>query len=96
MTIALVVDLDDRGIPVTRTCQVPRFPRQAINAGRADLISEGDWDSSRLASAAIDIHADYASFGYHPPSTTMSTLPQGFFVGRARSCCWAGRTSSSA
>jgi len=79
----LVVDLAAQGIPVSRTCRVLGFSKQAFYAWRADPISQRDWDDAHLANAAIDVHADDPAFGYRLIHDEL-TLTQGLAVGRNR------------
>ena len=83
MMYPLVVDLAAQGIPVTRTCRVMGFSKQAFYAWRADPISQRDWDDAHLANAAIDVHADDPAFGYRLIHDEL-TLTQGLVVGRNR------------
>jgi putative transposase len=80
---ALQVDLAAQPIPVTRTCHVLGFSKQAFYAWRADPISQRDWDDAHLANAAIDVHADDPAFGYRLIHDEL-TLTQGLVVGRNR------------
>ena len=60
----LVLDLADDDIPVTVTCRVPGFSKQAFYKWRADPVSRRDWDDAHLINAAVDIHHDDPEFGY--------------------------------
>ena len=64
MMYPLVLDLADDGIPVTVTCRVLGFSKQAFYKWRADPVSRRDWDDAHLINAAIDIHHDDPEFGY--------------------------------
>ena len=64
MMYPLVLDLADDGIPVTVTCRVLGFSRQAFYKWRADPVSQRDWDDAHLINAAVDIHHDDPEFGY--------------------------------
>jgi putative transposase len=64
MIYPLVLDLADDGIPVTVTCRVLGFSRQAFYKWRADPVSQRDWDDAHLINAAVDIHHDDPEFGY--------------------------------
>jgi putative transposase len=64
MMYPLVLDLADDGIPVTVTCRVLGFSKQAFYKWKADPVSRRDWDDAHLINAAIDIHHDDPEFGY--------------------------------
>lgn len=83
MMYPLVVDLAAQGIPVSRTCRVLGFSKQAFYAWQANPISQRDWDDAHLANAAIDVHADDPAFGYRLIHDEL-TLTQGRVVGRNR------------
>lgn len=83
MMYPLVVDLAAQGIPVTRTCRVLGFSKQAFYAWQANPISQRDWDDAHLANAAIDVHVDDPAFGYRLIHDEL-TLTQGRVVGRNR------------
>jgi putative transposase len=64
MTYPLVLELAERGIPVTVTCGVLGFSTQAFYKWQADPICERDWDDAHLTNAIVDIHGDDPEFGY--------------------------------
>lgn len=64
MMYPLVADLYVDGIPVTVTCRVLGFSKQAYYAWRAAPVSDRDWDNAHLIDAAIDVHAEDPTFGY--------------------------------
>lgn len=64
MTYPLVLDLAADGIPVTVTCRVLGFSKQAFYAWCRNPVSQRDWDEAHLINAALDIHRDDPAFGY--------------------------------
>jgi transposase InsO family protein len=60
----LVLDLAADNIPVTVTCRVLGFSKQAFYAWRKCPVTQRDWDDAHLINAAIDIHHDDPEFGY--------------------------------
>jgi putative transposase len=64
MRYPLVRDLADDGIPVTVTCRVLGFSKQAFHRWNRDPVTDRDWDDAHLINAAIDIHHDDPAFGY--------------------------------
>jgi putative transposase len=64
MMYPLVIDLAADGIPVTVTCRVLGFSKQAFYAWRKCPVTQRDWDDAHLINAAIDIHQDDPEFGY--------------------------------
>ena len=64
MMYPLVRDLAEAGIPVTVTCRVLGFSKQAYYKWRADPVRDRDWSDARLVDAARQIHADDPVFGY--------------------------------
>ncbi len=64
MMYPLVRDLAADRIPVTVTCRVLGFSKQAYYAWCKDPVSQRDWDNAHLVNAAIDIHHDDPAFGY--------------------------------
>ncbi|GAA1841045.1 hypothetical protein GCM10009836_20480 [Pseudonocardia ailaonensis] len=60
----LVLDLAADKIPVTVTCQVLGFSKQAFYKWRAKPVSDRDYDDAHLINAAIDVHHDDPEFGY--------------------------------
>jgi transposase InsO family protein len=64
MMYPLVLDLAADGIPVTVTCRVLGFSKQAFYQWRAQPVTARDWDDAHLTNAAIDIHHDDPEFGY--------------------------------
>jgi transposase InsO family protein len=64
MMYPLVLDLAADGIPVTVTCRVLGFSKQAFYKWQAAPVSKRDWDDAHLINAAVDIHHDDPEFGY--------------------------------
>jgi putative transposase len=64
MMYPLVLDLAADNIPVTVTCRVLGFSKQAFYAWRKSPVTQRDWDDAHLINAAIDIHHDDPEFGY--------------------------------
>jgi putative transposase len=64
MMYPLVLDLAADSIPVTVTCRVLGFSKQAFYAWRKCPVTQRDWDDAHLINAAIDIHHDDPEFGY--------------------------------
>lgn len=64
MMFPLVRDLGVEGIPVTVTCGVLGFSRQAFYQWRARPWSDRDWDDAHLTNAIVGIHGDDPEFGY--------------------------------
>jgi len=64
MTYLLVVDLAADGIPVTVTCRVLGFSKQAFYKWRANPVTTADLERAYLINAALDIHRDDPEFGY--------------------------------
>ena len=64
MMYPLVLDLAADSIPVTVTCRVLGFSKQAFYKWKANPISQRDWDDAHLINAAVDIHHDDPEFGY--------------------------------
>ena len=64
MMYPLVLELAVDGVPVTVTCRVLRFSKQAFYQWKRDPISQRDWDDAHLTNAAWDIHRDDPAFGY--------------------------------
>lgn len=64
MMYPLVGDLAADGIPVSLTCRVLGFSKQAYFKWRANPVSDRDWADAHLINAAIDIHHDDPTFGY--------------------------------
>jgi putative transposase len=64
MKYPLVRDLAAGGIPVTVTCRVLGFSKQAFYAWCRNPVSRRDWDQAHLINAALDIHHDDPAFGY--------------------------------
>ncbi|TFC62305.1 transposase, partial [Cryobacterium sp. TMT2-18-3] len=64
MIYPLVRELAVDGVPVTVTCRVLRFSKQAFYQWKRDPISQRDWVDARLTNAAWDIHRDDPAFGY--------------------------------
>ena len=64
MMYPLVLDLAADDIPVTVTCRVLGFSKQAFYQWRAKPVSDRDYDDAHVVNAAIDIHHDDPEFGY--------------------------------
>ena len=64
MKYPLVIDLQRDGIPVTLTCRVLGFSKQAFYKWKQNPITDRDWADAHLINAAIDIHNDDPAFGY--------------------------------
>ncbi|WP_433018181.1 IS3 family transposase [Kribbella sp. CA-294648] len=64
MMYPLVLDLAVDGIPVTVTCRVLGFSKQAFYKWRKNPVTQRDFDNAFLINAARDIHADDPAFGY--------------------------------
>ena len=64
MMYPLVCELAGDGIPVTMTCRVLGFSKQAYYQWKADPMSDRDWDDAHLINTAMDIHHDDPAFGY--------------------------------
>jgi len=64
MMFPLVQDLADDGVPVTVTCGVLGFSRQAFYQWRADPVCQRDLDDAYLTNQLIDLHTEDPEFGY--------------------------------
>lgn len=64
MMYPLVIDLQREGIPVTLTCRVLGFSKQAFYAWKANPITDREWDDAHLINAAMDVHGADPEFGY--------------------------------
>ena len=64
MMYPLVQDLAVDGIPVTLTCRVLGFSKQAFYKWQANPVADREWDDADLINAALDIHHDDPAFGY--------------------------------
>lgn len=64
MMYPLVLDLADDGIPVTVTCRVLGFSKQAFYKWRKNPITDRECSDAHLINAALDIHGDDPAFGY--------------------------------
>ncbi len=64
MSYPLVRELADAGVPVTVTCRVLGFSKQAYYKWRASPISDRDWSDAHLIDAARGVHSDDPAFGY--------------------------------
>jgi len=60
----LVLDLAADDIPVTVTCRVLGFSKQAFYQWKVRPVTARDWDDAHLTNAAIDVHHDDPEFGY--------------------------------
>ena len=54
----------DGKIPVTLTCRVLGFSKQAFYKWQANPVTDREWDDAHLINAALDIHHDDPAFGY--------------------------------
>ncbi len=63
MMYPLVTELAGENIPVSRTCRVLGFSKQAYYKWRKDPVSSRDWDDAHLINAAVDVHHDDPTFG---------------------------------
>ena len=64
MMYPLVQELAVDGIPVTLTCRVLGFSKQAFYKWQADPVTDREWADAHLINAAMDIHTDDPAFGY--------------------------------
>jgi len=64
MTYPLVIDLQRDAIPVTLTCRVLGFSKQAFYKWKANPITDREWDDAHLINAAMDVHKADPEFGY--------------------------------
>jgi transposase InsO family protein len=64
MMYPLVCDLAADGIPVTVTCRVLGFSKQAFYTWKNNPVSGRDWADAHLINAALDIHGEDPAFGY--------------------------------
>ena len=64
MSYPLVRDLAADGIPVTVTCRVLGFSRQAFYAWDADPVSDRELVDAYATNAAFEVHAEDPGFGY--------------------------------
>jgi putative transposase len=64
MMYPLVCDLAGDGIPVTMTCRVLSFSKQAFYKWKTDPVTNREWDDAHLINAALAIHRDDPAFGY--------------------------------
>ena len=64
MIYPLVREMAVDGVPVTVTCRVLHFSKQAFYQWKRNPISQRDWDDAHLTNAAWDIHRDDPAFGY--------------------------------
>jgi putative transposase len=64
MMYPLVGDLAADGIPVSLSCGVLGFSKQAYYKWRANPVTDRDWSDAHLINAALDIHHDDPGFGY--------------------------------
>ena len=64
MMYPLVCDLAGDGIPVTVTCRVLGFSKQAFYKWKSNPVTDREWDDAHLINAALDIHRDDPAFGY--------------------------------
>lgn len=86
MMYPLVRDLAERSapvrVPVTVTCRVLGFSKQAYYQWLKNPISDRDWDEAHLINAAFDTHTDDPEFGYRLISDELAI--QGFIVSERR------------
>jgi len=64
MMYPLVQELAVDGIPVTLTCRVLGFSKQAFYKWQANPVTDREWADAHLINTAMDIHADDPAFGY--------------------------------
>lgn len=64
MTYPLVTELAHDGIPVTLSCEVLGFSRQAYYAWRAEPVTQRDWTDAHLVNDLVDLHDEVPEFGY--------------------------------
>jgi transposase InsO family protein len=64
MMYPLVRELAVEGIPVTVTCRVLGFSKQAYFKWLANPVTDRDWADAHLINAAVQIHHDDPAFGY--------------------------------
>jgi hypothetical protein len=64
MMYPLVLGLVDDEIPVTVTCRVLCFSKQAFFKWKAAPVTRRDWDDALLINVAVDFHHDDPEFGY--------------------------------
>jgi len=64
MTYPLVLDLAADGIPVTVTCRVLGFSKQAFYKWKAHPVTKADLERAYLINTALDVHGDDPEFGY--------------------------------
>lgn len=64
MMYPLVRELAVDGVPVTVTCRVLHFSKQAFYQWLRNPVSQRDWDDAHLTNAAWDAHQDDPAFGY--------------------------------
>ena len=64
MMYPLVQELAVDGIPVTLTCRVLGFSKQAFYKWQANPVTDREWADAHLINAALDIHHDDPAFGY--------------------------------
>ena len=82
MMYPLVQELAVDGIPVTLTCRVLGFSKQAFYQWQRRPFSDRDWNDAVLTNAAIDIHHDDPAFGYRFIADQLAE--QGFTAGENR------------
>ena len=64
MMYPLVQELAVDGVPVTLSCRVLGFSKQAFYKWQANPISDRDWSDAYLINTALDIYHDDPAFGY--------------------------------
>ena len=64
MMYPLVQELAVDGIPVTLTCRVLGFSKQAFYKWQANPVTDREWADAHLINTAMDIHVDDPAFGY--------------------------------
>lgn len=64
MMYPLVLELAADGVPVTVTCRVLSFSKQAFYKWKANPVCARDWEEAHLINAAVDVHTDDPAFGY--------------------------------
>jgi transposase InsO family protein len=64
MMYPLVQELAVDGIPVTLTCRVLGFSKQAFYKWQVNPVTDREWADAHLINTAMSIHADDPTFGY--------------------------------
>ena len=64
MMYPLVQELAVDGIPVTLSCRMLGFSKQAFYKWQANPVTDREWADAHLINAALDVHGDDRAFGY--------------------------------